>query len=418
MYFWSVLKILHTSDWHLGLELGGHSRLAEQERFLEWLLKTCRDLEIDTLLVCGDIFDVLHPPVEAQALLARFLVEFHRTRPVAQAVLISGNHDSASRLEAPAPFADALGRIHLVGHWRDERIEDHLLPLMDPAGVPRALCLAVPFLRSQDLTCRVLPGQSPEDARCLAIGQVYDRLRERAAQLYPGLPLVCTGHLTLAGTLKAGSERILIGGVESVPVGSLANGSCYTALGHIHRMQTVGSPNVRYSGSPLAMDFDETRHAHGVLSVIVHPDGAADVEPIDVPPPVQLLRLGGPDQDWQSLAQAVTEFDWSVCRDLPRGLQPLVELSFREDGPIVDLRERTDALLANLPARLVGAPRIHRTTTAGRTSLVVGTDLGTPEAPINVLEGHWLRRHKTPPPPEIVKCFQEAVEAVRSGTVA
>lgn len=418
MYFWSVLRILHTSDWHLGLELGGHSRLIEQERFLEWLLETCRRMEIDALLVCGDIFDVLHPPVEAQALLARFLVEFHRTLPVAQAVLISGNHDSAARLEAPAPFANALGRIHLVGHWHQDRPEDHLIALRDAAGIPRALCLAVPFLRSQDLACRIQPGQTPEEARCQAIRLVYDLLRDRASRSYPGLPLVCTGHLTLAGTQKAGSERILIGGVESVPVASLSDGVCYTALGHIHRMQTVGAPQVRYSGSPLAMDFDETRHPHGVLSVVLQADGTPRIEAIEVPPPVRLLRLGGPDHDWQSLARAVADFDWTDCQNLPRSLQPLVELSFREDGPIVDLRERTDALLANLPARLVGAPRIHRSAIAGKTGAIVGTDLGSPQAPGSVLEGHWIRRHGTPPPPEIVQCFQEAVEAVRSGAGA
>lgn len=408
-------RILHTSDWHLGLELGGHSRLSEQERFLDWLLETSRNRKIDALLVCGDIFDVLHPPVEAQSLLARFLVEFHKTLPVAQAVLVAGNHDSPSRLEATVPFTDALGRIRLIGHWRPDRPDDHLVPVGNEDGSIGAICLAVPFLRSQDLLCRLEPDQSPEDARGVAIRKVYDLLGARAAELYPGIPLVCTGHLTLAGTLKAGSERILIGGVESVPVAALANGACYTALGHIHRMQTVGSPQVRYAGSPLAMDFDETRHAHAVLSVDIHPDHPPDIEAIEVPPPTALLRLGGPDTDWEELARIVQGFDWEPCRILPRALQPLLELSFRESGPVVDLRERTDALLANLPARLVGAPRIHRPLASGEAVVRTETDLGSPDAPLAVLEGHWLRRHNQPPPEELVACFLEAVEAVRSG---
>ncbi|MBK8804068.1 MAG: exonuclease subunit SbcD [Fibrobacteres bacterium] len=408
-------RILHTSDWHLGLELGGHSRLSEQELFLEWLLGTCRDQRIDALVVCGDIFDVLHPPVEAQSLLARFLVEFHQTLPVAQAVLVAGNHDSPARLEAPSPFTDALGRIRLIGHWRAEKPDDHLVPLANPDGSIGAICLAVPFLRSQDLVCRLEPDQSPEDARGQAIRRVYELLATRAVERYPGIPVICTGHLTLAGTQKAGSERILIGGVESVPLAAVASGATYTALGHIHRMQTVGSDQVRYSGSPLAMDFDEIRHAHGVVCVQIHPDSPPDIETIEVPAPVRLLRLGGADVDWEGLSQSVQSIDWEPARGLPRALQPLVELSFREDGPVVDLRERTEALLANLPARLVGAPKLHRASLADDSPLRVQTDLGGPDAPISVLEGHWMRRHGQAPPPDLVTCFLEAVETVRAG---
>ncbi len=415
MYLWKVLRILHTSDWHLGLELGGHSRLAEQERFLDWLLETCKERRIDALLVCGDIFDVLHPPVEAQSLLARFLVDFHRTLPSALAILLAGNHDSPTRLEAPAPFTDALGRIRLVGHWRSDHPSDHLIPIPGPDGLPRAICLAVPFLRSQDLLCRTEPDQSPEEARGRAIGQVYSTLRALATQQHPGIPVVCTGHLTLAGTQKAGSERLLIGGVESVPTSTLSADTVYTALGHIHRMQTAGSPFVRYSGSPLAMDFDETRHEHVVLSVEIPSDGPASLESVPVPEVVPLLRLGGPGSDWENLASEVERFDWTPWRGLPRSLQPLVELSFREDGPVVDLRERTDALLADLPLRLVGAPRIHRSVAVGEDPDRIQTDLGSQDAPLRVLETHWLRHHGAEPPADLVACFLEAVETVRSG---
>jgi len=131
-----VIRLLHTSDWHLGLELGGHDRLPEQERFLSWLLETCAKREVDALLVAGDVYDVANPSVAAQEVFAKFLVAFRTRLPRADVVVVAGNHDSGPRLELPLPFCESLGGIHLVGGTTPlpEGEDRHVLVLHDARG--------------------------------------------------------------------------------------------------------------------------------------------------------------------------------------------------------------------------------------------------------------------------------------------
>jgi len=412
-----VIRILHTSDWHLGLELGGHERLEEQRLFLDWLRAECAAREVDALLVAGDVYDVVNPSVAAQSLFAEFLVEFRLALPDATVVVVAGNHDSGARLELPAPFAKVLGGIHLVGGVGsgEAGLERHLVALAGKDCADAAWCLAVPFVRPGDIECKVGPQETVDQAFSRSLGEFYRSLKELARRRNPSLPLVAMGHLTLAGSDKAGSERILIGGVESVAVSSLADGADYVALGHIHRCQTVGSPKVRYSGSPLAMDFDERRHAHRVLLVELDAAGADPrITPIEVPEFVHLLRLPETTGSWADLEKAVTEFDWSRWSGVARSLQPLVEMRFLPDGSESDLRSRTEALCADRPFRLVGAPRMLGAEMAdgNRRTEAQARDLRSAEAPMDLFARHWSRRNGNPPPPEMVACFAEIVDAL------
>lgn len=412
-----MIRILHTSDWHLGLELGGHDRLEEQRRFLEWLRIECVAREVDALLVAGDVYDVVNPSIAAQSLFAEFLVEFRLALPDAAVVVVAGNHDSGARLELPSPFAKVMGGIHLVGSVGsgDAGLERHLVALAGKDGADAAWCLAVPFVRPGDIECKVGPQESVDQAFSRSLGEFYRTLKDMARRRNPSIPLVAMGHLTLAGSDKAGSERILIGGVESVAVSSLADAADYVALGHIHRCQTVGSPKVRYSGSPLAMDFDERRHAHRVLLVELDgPGGAPQTTPIDVPEFVPLLRFPDQSGSWSDLENAVTEFDWSRWNGVARGLQPLVEMRFSPDGSESDLRSRTEALCADRPFRLVGAPRMLGTdmTDGNRRTEPQARDLRSAEAPMELFARHWSRKNGNPPPPEMLACFAEIVDAL------
>ena len=412
-----MIRILHTSDWHLGLELGGHDRLEEQRRFLDWLRAECVARQVDALLVAGDVYDVVNPSVAAQSLFAEFLVEFRLALPDAAVVVVAGNHDSGARLELPSPFAKVLGRIHLVGGvgGGEAGLERHLVALAGKDGADAAWCLAVPFVRPGDIECKVGPQETVDQAFSRAMGEFYRSLKELARRRNPSIPLVAMGHLTLAGSDKAGSERILIGGVESVAVSSLADGADYVALGHIHRCQTVGSPKVRYSGSPLAMDFDERRHAHRVLLVEIDGPGTDPATtPVDVPEFVPLLRFPERPGSWSDLEKEVTEFDWSRWNEVARDLRPLVEMRFSPDGSESDLRSRTEALCADRPFRLVGAPRMLGTGVAdgNRQSRPQARDLGSAEVPMELFARHWSRKNGSPPPPEMVACFMEIVDGL------
>jgi DNA repair protein SbcD/Mre11 len=406
-----MLRLLHTSDWHLGLELGSHDRLEEQRLFLKWLLDTAQSRQIDALLVCGDVYDTTNPSVAAQKLFNEFLVDFHRALPKASLVTIAGNHDSAARLELPRPFGAALGELHLRGVVTDS-VQDHLVGLRDRDGNLAAWCLAIPFLRASDLDCRLQGSETPQVAFQRAVAVRYQAAREAIPPEERHLPIVSMGHLTLAGSQRAGSERILIGGVESVPVDALSKEAAYVALGHIHRAQTVGSQNVRYCGSPYPVDFDERRHRHLVLAVELDATGLVDVQEIPVPEFVPFLRFCEPAVLWDDLERTVREFDWSPWEKTPRALQPLVDLRYDDKDGVADLRVRCEALCRNRPFRLVSAPRSMSQEKSGGIASRPSLDLKEREAPEALLDRHWTDKHGTALPPPLLECFREAMAEV------
>jgi len=407
-----VIRLLHTSDWHLGLELGGHDRLPEQERFLSWLLDTCVESEVDALLVAGDVYDVANPSVAAQSAFAEFLVAFRTRLPRADVVVVAGNHDSSSRLELPTPFARSLGSIHLIGSPAPSDPDRHRVVLRDAHGNPAAICLAVPFLRTGDLDCRLQEGETPQQAYIRSVGALYLGIKTSVPPDLEHLPLVATGHLTLAGSLRAGSERILIGGVESVPVDALSEGCSYVALGHIHRGQTVGSELVRYCGSPYPIDFDEHRYRHQVVLVDLETDAETVLRIVDVPEFVRFIRFCDAPVSWRDVEAAVEAFDWNPWKGTPRGLQPLVELRYDASTPTADLRARCEALCSGKPFRLVSAPKAVSANGSGETSRTLAAGLRDRETPEAILRRHWLSRFETAPPDSALERFRQAVDEV------
>lgn len=412
-----ALRILHTSDWHLGLELCGHDRLGEQERFLAWLLATCREERVDALLVAGDVYDVANPSVAAQAAFATFAAGFRAALPAASLVAVAGNHDSGARLELPAPFARALGGIHLVGEIHRDDPDRHVLVLPGPDGRPAVSVLAVPFPRASELDCRVREGETPDQAYSRAVDGFYAALADLARTAHPELPVVAMGHLALAGSARSDSERALIGGLESVATESVAGHADYCALGHIHRAQRAGADACRYSGSPLAMDFDERALEHVVLRVDLDGPGSVPrVRPVAVPEFAPLLRLPEAAGSWDDLESAVRSFDWSPWEPSPPFLRPIVELRFRSTGTESDLRRRTEELCAGLPFRLAGSPRALAAAgdERARPAAGGGTDLSAGDAPLSIFRDHWCRRHGSVPPPEIESAFREILDQVRT----
>jgi len=409
-----MIRILHTSDWHLGLELGGHDRLWEQAQFLDWLLETCRKRSIDALLVAGDVYDSANPSLAAQKLFHGFLARFHQEMPGSQLVVVAGNHDSGARLELPRPFGLALGDIHLAGTLRSDDpglLDKHLIRLTDRAQSPAAWVLAVPFLRAEALQCRITGEESVEQAYLQSVAALHETLRAQAQARDPELPVITMGHLTLAGSDRAGSERILIGGVESVPVSTLATGSDYVALGHIHRAQTVGSEHVRYSGSPLPIDFDERSYRHQVC--VVELDGPGQpvrIESVAIPRPVPFLRFGEPPCPWSELEGLVEAYDWTPWQELPREQHPFVDLQILADSPVPDLRERCERLCQGKPFRLVGSPRMPRPRSEAEAPVAIESDLSSSAAPLELLRHHWRRTWQTEPEPAVEDCFREILD--------
>jgi len=258
------MKILHTADWHLGRTLYGRKRYQEFEAFLDWLADTIQNNKVDVLLMAGDVFDTTAPSNRAQELYYRFLCRVAASC-CRHVVLIAGNHDSPSFLNAPRELLKAL-HVHVVGSPSEDPA-DEVLVLRDQQNTPELIVCAVPYLRDRDIRTAEA-GESLEDkeqklmegirAHYAAVGACAEQKR---AELGVDIPILGMGHL-----FTAGGKTVEGDGVRELYVGSLAHvgagvfPACfqYLALGHLHVPQKVGGiETMRYSGSPVPMGFGE-----------------------------------------------------------------------------------------------------------------------------------------------------------------
>ncbi len=283
------MRILHTSDWHIGCTLYGNKRIAEFKSFLYWLSDLIEDQEIDVLLVAGDIFHTTTPGNKAQKLYYQFLnrVAAGCCRHV---VIIGGNHDSPSFLNAPKELLFFLN-VHVIGSAMTD-LADEVLVLKDNHGKEELIVSAVPYLRDRDVRS-VEPGETVQDKNTKLIHGISDHYQQvcQIAQeinkkLEKPVPLVALGHL-----FTAGGKVIEGDGVRDLYIGSLARISAdifpgfldYVALGHLHVPQKVaGSDIIRYSGSPLPIGFGEASQEKTVIRVEFF-DTKTKVQPITIP---------------------------------------------------------------------------------------------------------------------------------------
>lgn len=302
--FITTMKILHTSDWHLGRTLYGRRRQAEFVAFLDWLLQRLASEQVDVLVVAGDIFDTSTPGTAAQELYYRFLARVGKTG-CRHVVIVGGNHDSPSFLDAPAGLLRALD-VHVVGQACADPA-DQVLLLRDAAGAPQLIVCAVPYLRDRDIR-QAEADESIRDkeqklqdgirAHYAAIGAAASTLN---AGLERAVPVIGTGHLFAAGgqTVEGdGVRELYVGSLAHVHAGVFPGCFDYVALGHLHVPQQVGGQaHIRYSGSPLPMGFGEARQQKSLCLVQFARDGqqafVPQVELLDIPVFQRLERIAG-----------------------------------------------------------------------------------------------------------------------------
>ncbi|PKL45455.1 MAG: exonuclease sbcCD subunit D [Candidatus Riflebacteria bacterium HGW-Riflebacteria-1] len=267
------MRLLHTSDWHLGRSLMLLKRHDELTAFLEWLIKTIEERNIATLIVAGDVFDNTTPATAAQELYYRFLSQAAATC-CNNIVIVAGNHDSPTLLDAPAKILKAIN-VHVVG-TPGKFPENETIVLKNRNGEPQAVVCAVPYLRDRDIR-RVTPGESVEDKAAALIKGVQQHYAtacanaERLRHELGDLPLIATGHLFTAGGIAVEGD-----GVRELYVGTIAHFNAdlfplsidYMALGHLHAPQQAGGrEHIRYSGSPIPMNFCEAKQQKKVIQV-------------------------------------------------------------------------------------------------------------------------------------------------------
>lgn len=353
------MRLLHTSDWHLGQTLHNHERSYEHQCFLDWLLDTLDQQQVDALLIAGDIFDTANPSAAAQKQLYRFLQQARARCPQLDIVVIAGNHDSPGRLEAPGPLLEVHATT-VIGHVLrngagDIDLERHLVPLHGKDGEVAAWCLAVPFLRPGDVPrLQIADDAEPvADPYLAGAALLYQQAFALAAtRRQPGQAIVAMGHCHMVdGTASLDSERrIVIGGTEALPASMFDPAIAYTALGHLHLSQRVGQKeHVRYCGSPIPLSFSEVGYQHQVLLVDLAGDTVQAVTPLMVPRPVALLRVPATPAP---IEEALAALEALQLEELPPHAQPLLEVRVLLDGPEPGLRGRIEAAIAGKPVRL------------------------------------------------------------------
>ena len=290
------MKILHTSDWHIGRTLYEKKRYDEFEQFFIWLLQTLESENIDVLLIAGDIFDTGTPSNKAQELYYKFLCNVNKTK-CQHIVIIGGNHDSASFLNAPQSILKSIN-VHVVGAISNN-IEDEVFILdilktpnidlekitksIPSPEISKLIICAVPYLRDKDIRT-VNAGESLEDkAQNLIQGikehysAVAELALEKRDELYKEcinkkpayIPIIGTGHLFAAGGIAGDGVRDLyVGSLAYVNIEAFPKCFDYVALGHLHIAQSLGgTEHVRYSGSPIPMGFGEAKQIKKLITV-------------------------------------------------------------------------------------------------------------------------------------------------------
>ncbi|MEU4717575.1 exonuclease SbcCD subunit D [Micromonospora purpureochromogenes] len=286
------MKILHTSDWHVGKVLKGQSRADEHKQVLAGVIEIAHDERPDLVIVAGDLYDTAAPSPEATRLVTRALTALRRTG--ADVVAIGGNHDNGQALDALRPWAEAAG-ITLRGGVRENPAE-HVIEGTTRDG-ERWQLAALPFL-SQRYAVRAVEMYELTAAEATQtyadhLGRVLARLTEGFTE--PDRVHLVTAHVTVVGATTGGGERdahTVLG--YAVPATVFPGNAHYVALGHLHRSQRVIGPcPIRYSGSPLAVDFGEQENVASVTLVEVTAQTAAKVREVPVPAAVPLRTVRG-----------------------------------------------------------------------------------------------------------------------------
>nr|WP_308428690.1 exonuclease subunit SbcD [Providencia thailandensis] len=339
------MRIIHTSDWHLGQYFFTKSRAAEHQQFLTWLIEQVKLHQVDAMIVAGDIFDTGSPPSYARELYNQFVVSLQQTG--CQLVILSGNHDSVSVLNETSSLLAYLNTDVVTSG-----ATPHVITLKNAQGQPGALLCAIPFLRPRDIQLSVA-GQSSEEKQLslqTAIRDYYQASYQLAEQqrqtMGLDIPIIATGHLTVVGAELTESVRdIYIGTLDAFPSAAFPPAD-YIALGHIHRPQVIGQQqHIRYSGSPIALSFDEANQQKSVCLVEFDGRELSQIHQLAIPTFQPLQTLKGSLADIQKQLHAL-----SIEPDTP----PVwLDIEVASQDYLADIQQRIESIIKGLPVEVV-----------------------------------------------------------------
>ena len=398
------MKILHTADWHLGKKLEQCERTEEHQDFLDWLIEKLRAECIDVLIIAGDVFDTGSPSNTALEQYYRFL-RMVKDTCCREVVIIGGNHDSISTLNAPKALLKYFN-VHIVGGV-PEVFTEQIIPIHDQQGKLELVVCAVPFLRDRDIRLSI-SGESNEEREQRikqGISDHYHRFVEHITMYKEAnVPVIATGHLFAAGSTTSESEKeIHVGNLGQVQGDHFPVEFNYIALGHIHRPQLVNRmEHIRYSGSPIPLSFSENEDKKQVLILEFQAGTLISLVPHEVPCGRKLIRIKG---DLESVKRKLLALEDPALK-----YKPWVEVQVETETAILDLDQQLAQIQTERPFIERFFPRQnrtrqHRTLDAFQEELAL-KDL-TPKA---VFVKRCESKVAAEEFPELMKTFEEALE--------
>ena len=353
------MKFIHTADWHLGNRMHDVDRRAECRFFLNWLKEEIVKQNAETLIIAGDVYDVINPSSDAENLYYSFLASLNGTC-CRNVIIVGGNHDSGAKLDSSREILEPLN-IHVVGSIANKTPDQLVFELKDQTGATQAICAAVPFVREIDLI-NFYPEQNNDGTfEDKAYTILYQKVLEAAKKLQAGrnIPLIATGHLYAANL--EGRRSIIEqndktdDGIKSLdPVGNLGSVSSnafpkdfdYVALGHIHYSTMVNrNPRLRYSGSPFVMGFDEANIPRHILCIQIEGNNSSGTESklsvteIEIPQSVSYKRIKGNSEQIKEQLQEL--------KDKGIEIPSYLELEYKRE-PGVDIHNYLQKIISEL----------------------------------------------------------------------
>ena len=405
-----LLKIIHTSDWHLGQSFYNHDRLNDSRNFLSQLADAVHAEQPDALLVSGDVFDVPAPGAAAQRLYCEALLSIHDACPGMSIIVTAGNHDSASRLEASGELwrranVTVLGGIHRKPDSSAD-FDSHILPVTR-SGNTVGYVAAVPFAYAQNF-----PAADACTDKVQRQANFFSGLLGRVAEINTGhCPVVVMAHIAVTG--GNGSPTGEIGNIDCVPLSTFGSGYDYLALGHIHQPHTMHAADgsvARYCGSPIALSFDED-YQHSVTVASLSAGRQPQIREIAIAEPVPLITV--PQQPVE-IAEALAALNSDIPDDKPCYVRLNVKTADYIPGNSYALaQEATASKAAKFCDIKVTKPAADAASHA--------TDGFTPQEileadPLNIAKMYYHQTHGTEMDHDLVDMMNFAIEQTENAT--
>ncbi|MEP6928437.1 MAG: exonuclease SbcCD subunit D C-terminal domain-containing protein [Flavobacterium sp.] len=406
------MKILHTADWHIGQLFHEYDRTYEHQQFLNWLVVTLQTEKIDVLLISGDVFDISNPSAASIKMFYSFLNKATKLNSDLQIVITAGNHDSASRLEAPKPLLES-SNVHIIGLVEKDAegnidYQKLLVPIHDDSKNVKTWCLAIPFLRMGDYPT-ILNSANPYTEGVTAFYKEafeYASLKKHDGQTIIAMGHLHTHHAEVSDLDK--TERLIMGGVECIPATAFHQDIKYVALGHIHKAQRIGGKeHIRYSGSPLPMSFSELNYKHQVI-VFELDEEISQLKSIEIPLYVPLLRI---PQTPQPLYEVIGLLENLPLIDNSTAPFPYLEVRILLDGPEPALRHKIETALLGKKVRLAKIDVKYPASTQQASEFITPEKLNELQ-PLDVFSKVYQSRYNSEVPDTILQLFQQITQEV------